>query len=71
MSSLPTFYPWSKSYWPKISKNFDIKLVVYGENQAEYGNPIDDNQNPFMDLKFFSADEPKKCALEECRWMIC
>ena len=48
---------------PKLAKNFGIKLVVYGENQAEYGNPIDDNQNPFMDLKFFSNDEPKKCDL--------
>lgn len=45
---------------PKLAKNFGIKLVVYGENQAEYGNPIEDNKDPFMDLKFFSADDAKK-----------
>jgi len=31
---------------------------MYGENQAEYGNPIDQNINPFMDLTFFSIDNP-------------
>ncbi len=43
---------------PKIASKFGIKLVMYGENQAEYGNPIDQNINPFMDLSFFSIDNP-------------
>ncbi len=45
---------------PKIASNFGIKLVMYGENQAEYGNPIDQNKDPFMDLSFFSIDDPLK-----------
>ena len=45
---------------PKIASKFGIKLVMYGENQAEYGNPLDQNQNPFMDLSFFSIDDPMK-----------
>ena len=45
---------------PKIASNFGIKLVMYGENQAEYGNPIDQNRDPFMDLSFFSIDDPLK-----------
>jgi N-acetyl sugar amidotransferase len=45
---------------PKLASKFGINLVVYGENQAEYGNPVDDNENPFMDFEFFSSEEPKK-----------
>ncbi len=45
---------------PKIAAKFGIKLVMYGENQAEYGNPIDQNINPFMDLSFFSIEDPLK-----------
>ena len=45
---------------PKIASNFGIKLVMYGENQAEYGNPIDQNKDPFMDLSFFSIEDPLK-----------
>ncbi len=40
---------------PKIANKFNIPLVIYGENQAEYGNDIKENFNPLMDLKFFSA----------------
>ena len=45
---------------PKVATKFGIKLVMYGENQAEYGNPIDQNVDPFMDLSFFSIDDPLK-----------
>lgn len=43
---------------PKLAKKFGIKLIVYGENQAEYGNPIEDNQSPFMKPSFFSISDP-------------
>jgi len=43
---------------PKIAAKFGIKLVMYGENQAEYGNPLDQNKNPFMDLSFYTIDNP-------------
>jgi len=43
---------------PKIAKNFNIPLIVYGENQAEYGNRIEDNFKSEMDQKFFSIDDP-------------
>lgn len=45
---------------PKIASKLGIKLVMYGENQAEYGNPFDQNKNPFMDLSFYSIDDPLK-----------
>jgi N-acetyl sugar amidotransferase len=43
---------------PKMAKKFGIKLIMYGENQAEYGNPLEDNKNPFMKPDFFTIDNP-------------
>lgn len=40
---------------PLIAAKFNIPLVMYGENQAEYGNHVDENYIPTMDKKFFSA----------------
>ena len=40
---------------PRISTLYKIPLVFYGENQAEYGNNIEDNERPTMDLSFFQA----------------
>ena len=41
---------------PAMAKKFGIKLVMYGENQAEYGNAIEENTNPIMNMDFFSSD---------------
>jgi len=41
---------------PAMAKRFGVKLVMYGENQAEYGNAIEENTNPLMRTDFFSAD---------------
>ena len=42
---------------PAMAKKFGVKLVMYGENQAEYGNAIEENTNPIMDMDFFSAED--------------
>lgn len=39
---------------PLMALKFDIPLIFYGENQAEYGNAVDENADPKMDSKFFS-----------------
>jgi len=39
---------------PLIAKKFGIPLVMYGENQAEYGNNPEENFTPTMDSSFFS-----------------
>ena len=39
---------------PLVALKFDIPLIFYGENQAEYGNAVEENSNPKMDSKFFS-----------------
>ncbi|MBI4375200.1 MAG: N-acetyl sugar amidotransferase [Elusimicrobia bacterium] len=38
---------------PRFSALYKIPLVFYGENQAEYGNNIDENYKPTMDASFF------------------
>jgi N-acetyl sugar amidotransferase len=38
---------------PLIAAKFGIPLVMYGENQAEYGNRSSENTSPIMDEKFF------------------
>lgn len=40
---------------PLIALKFGINLIFYGENQAEYGNAVEENSNPRMDSKFFSS----------------
>jgi N-acetyl sugar amidotransferase len=48
---------------PKFAKQFGIKLIMYGENQAEYGNSLEDNFDPFMKPDFFTIDDPKEMIL--------
>ena len=43
---------------PAMAKKFGVKLVMYGENQAEYGNAIEENINPIMNMDFFSSENP-------------
>lgn len=45
-----------KSYAPKMALRFGIPLIFYGENEAEYGNPIADTASAKRDWKYFSAD---------------
>lgn len=41
---------------PKISARHGIPLIFYGENQAEYGNNIEENFKPTMNPSFFEAE---------------
>ena len=43
----------------KIAEKFNIPLVIYGENQAEYGNKIEENKSYLMDIDFFSEKDLK------------
>lgn len=48
---------------PLLAAKFDVKLVMYGENQAEYGNNPNENYKPVMDRKFFSVQTPEDMIL--------
>jgi N-acetyl sugar amidotransferase len=41
---------------PKIAEKFGIPLIMYGENQAEYGNSIAENATPLMNSKFYKSE---------------
>jgi len=45
-----------KNLAPRLSIQFDIPLVIYGENEAEYGNAIEENDNPIRDPKYYSRE---------------
>jgi N-acetyl sugar amidotransferase len=46
-----------KNLAPKLAVLFDIPLVFYGENEAEYGNPRSDNETARRDWKYFTATD--------------
>jgi N-acetyl sugar amidotransferase len=48
---------------PLIASKFGVKLVMYGENQAEYGNDPKENEEPTMSPKFFSSADPREIVL--------
>ena len=52
-----------KSLAPKMAILFDIPLVFYGENEAEYGNPIVDTEQAKRDWSYFSAEDQSKIYL--------
>ena len=41
---------------PRFAAMMDIPLIFYGENQAEYGNNIKENDKPTMDPTFYSTE---------------
>lgn len=48
-----TFILGQKNLAPKMAAKLHIPLVFYGENEAEYGNPIADNKTSLRDKSFF------------------
>jgi N-acetyl sugar amidotransferase len=45
-----------KNLAPKLAAKFDIPLVFYGENEAEYGNPIGDNLSSLRDKSYYTYE---------------
>lgn len=48
---------------PLIAAKFGIPLVMYGENQAEYGNRSSENASPVMDDAFFRESSQTRVRL--------
>lgn len=44
-----------KCFAPKMAILFKIPLVFYGENEAEYGNPIEDNSDAQRSYDYFAS----------------
>jgi N-acetyl sugar amidotransferase len=49
-----TFILGQKNLGPKLAAKFGIPLVFYGENEAEYGNPIADNASSLRDKSYYT-----------------
>lgn len=49
-----TFILGQKNLAPKMAARFGLNLIFYGENEAEYGNPIADNVTSLRDKSYYS-----------------
>jgi N-acetyl sugar amidotransferase len=56
MHPFQTFILGQKNLAPKIAAQHGINLIFYGENEAEYGNPIADNITSLRDKSYYSFD---------------
>jgi hypothetical protein len=52
-----------KSLAPKMALLHDIPFVVYGENEAEYGNPIGDTSSAKRDWSYFTTADKSQIHL--------
>jgi N-acetyl sugar amidotransferase len=52
-----------KSLAPKMALLHEIPLVFFGENEAEYGNPIGDTETAKRDWSYFTSDDQSKVSL--------
>lgn len=48
---------------PKLAAMFEVPLIFYGENEAEYGNPIADTSSAKRDYSYFSQSDQSQIFL--------
>jgi N-acetyl sugar amidotransferase len=46
-----------KALAPKVAAQHGIRLVFYGENEAEYGNPMSDTESAKRDWRYFTSQD--------------
>jgi len=51
-----TFILGQKNLAPKLALKFGIPLIFYGENEAEYGNPLADNAKSLRDKSYYTFE---------------
>lgn len=51
-----TFILGQKNLAPRIAAKYGVPLIFYGENEAEYGNPIADNATSLRDKSFYTMN---------------
>ena len=60
MHPFQTFILGQKNLAPKIAARYDIPLIFYGENEAEYGNPIAENNSSLRKNSYFAVKNYNK-----------
>lgn len=63
MHPFQTFMLGQKNYPVRVALRMNIPLVFYGENEAEYGNPVADNNKSLRDKSFFTYKNISKIYL--------
>lgn len=58
-----TFILGQKNLAPKMALQMRIPLVFYGENEAEYGNPIADNSTSLRDRSYYTMSRLPELSL--------
>lgn len=58
-----TFILGQKNLAPKIAIKYKVPLIFYGENEAEYGNPIADNSTSLRDKSYYTMSHLKEVYL--------
>jgi N-acetyl sugar amidotransferase len=58
-----TFILGQKNLAPKIALQLGIPLIFYGENEAEYGNPIADNASSLRDKSYYAMQDLREVYL--------
>ncbi len=61
-----TFILGQKNLAPKIALRYKIPLIFYGENEAEYGNPIADNASSLRDKSYYQMRDLSEVYLSGC-----
>ncbi len=51
-----TFILGQKNLAPKIALQYNINLIFYGENEAEYGNPLADSASSLRDKSYYTME---------------
>jgi N-acetyl sugar amidotransferase len=51
-----TFILGQKNMAPKLASKMGIPLIFYGENEAEYGNPLADNASSLRDKSYYAMN---------------
>ena len=54
LNPFQTFVLGQKNLAPKIAIQYGVPLVFYGENEAEYGNPLADNATSLRDASYYT-----------------
>ncbi len=49
-----------KNAAPRVALQYDVPLIVYGENQAEYHNKLAETQSPLMDRSHYTGEPAQK-----------
>jgi len=58
-----TFILGQKNLAPKIAVRYEIPLVFFGENEAEYGNPLADNEMSLREQSYYTMQHLSALAL--------